>query len=291
MRSRTKNTPLPPEPTDVDIVGPNTNRWILTVEDFPALAAHRIAHMGFCETVAPYRRVRHHPGGSYLVAVCQGSARFFLDGDWREVSAGTVCLAPPRVLNAYEACAGEPLAYFWIRYNEPLTVRPLVTAASPLGMRFAVNEFRRVVEGLRSEWEGVREIRPMQLWMELAHSLARRVAQPWQVNAKLWGLWEDVGTRLDHHWDLGELADRFHTSKEHLRRICLRELGRTPMDQLTYMRMQLAQKLLDSTHDKLEVVAKSVGYENAHVFSRAFKRWIGSTPSDYRKAHGSTAPH
>ena len=160
-----------------------------------------------------------------------------------------------------------------------------------MSTKFPVGDFLRIMEGLRSEWEGTREIRPLQLWMELAHSLARRVAQPWQVNARLWGLWEDVGTRLSDPWDLAKLASRFHSSKEHLRRICVRELGRTPMDQLTYMRMQLAQNLLDSSNDKLEVVAKSVGYENAHVFSRAFKRWIGSNPSDYRKAHAPLAPH
>lgn len=54
------------------------------------------------------------------------------------------------------------------------------------------------------------------------------------------------------------------------------------MHHVTYLWMQHAQRLLEMTDDKLEVVARLVGYESALVFSRAFKRWIGSTPTDYR---------
>lgn len=54
------------------------------------------------------------------------------------------------------------------------------------------------------------------------------------------------------------------------------------MHHVTYLWMQHAQRLLETTDDKLEVVARLVGYESALVFSRAFKRWIGSTPTDYR---------
>ena len=93
---------------------------------------------------------------------------------------------------------------------------------------------------------------------------------------------EEAGAKLDAPWTLGELARRVHLSDEHLRRLCLRELGRSPMQHLTYMRMQRAQALLEISDDKLEVIAPQVGYDSALVFSRAFKRWIGMIPSDYR---------
>jgi AraC-like DNA-binding protein len=73
-------------------------------------------------------------------------------------------------------------------------------------------------------------------------------------------------------------------SAEHLRRLCLRELGRTPVQQLTYLRIQRAKELLESSDDKLEAIAPAVGYVSALVFSRAFKRWVGCTPSEYRGA-------
>ena len=46
-------------------------------------------------------------------------------------------------------------------------------------------------------------------------------------------------------WKLTTLAARCAVSAEHLRRICRRELGRTPMEHVTYMRIQRAQELLE----------------------------------------------
>ena len=71
-------------------------------------------------------------------------------------------------------------------------------------------------------------------------------------------------------------------SAEHLRRLCVRELGRTPMEHVTYIRMQRAKELLEAGDAKLEAIAPEVGYHSATVFSRAFARCIGMNPSEYR---------
>ena len=57
------------------------------------------------------------------------------------------------------------------------------------------------------------------------------------------------------------------------------------MQHVTYMRMQRARQLLETTQDKLDVIAACVGFTDGMTFSRAFKRWIGVTPSDYRQRH------
>jgi transcriptional regulator GlxA family with amidase domain len=67
-----------------------------------------------------------------------------------------------------------------------------------------------------------------------------------------------------------------------MRRVCLRDLGRTPMEHIGYMRIQHAQKLLETTDWKLEVIASEVGYHSGDVFTRAFARYVGMTPSEYR---------
>ncbi|MCB1227914.1 MAG: helix-turn-helix transcriptional regulator, partial [Verrucomicrobiales bacterium] len=85
-------------------------------------------------------------------------------------------------------------------------------------------------------------------------------------------------------WTLEELAAICHCSPEHLRRLCQRELGRSPMQHLTCLRMEKARTLLESTDDKLEVVAESVGYANGAIFSRVFRRWVGLAPGEYRGA-------
>ena len=77
---------------------------------------------------------------------------------------------------------------------------------------------------------------------------------------------------------------RCGAGKEQLRRLCLWELGRSPMQRLTSLRMERAQELLALTQDTMEKIAQRVGFNDAAVFSRAFKQWVGFSPSLYRES-------
>ena len=96
-------------------------------------------------------------------------------------------------------------------------------------------------------------------------------------------LWDRVGSNLADDWSLPTLVRESGYSKEHLRRLCQRQLGRSPVHQVTYMRMRRASELLTSTSQTIESIAQEVGYQNPFVFSNAFTKWIGWRPSDYRQ--------
>ena len=117
------------------------------------------------------------------------------------------------------------------------------------------------------------------------HYYVTSFARPWQMDDRLASLWEQVAARLGEDWTLERLTAICHTSNEHLRRLCRREMGRTPMHQVIYLRMQHAAKLLVETDEKIETIANSVGYRNAFVFSTTFKKWVGWPPSEYRSRH------
>ena len=51
---------------ETTIDGPRSVRWVLEAGECKALAVPRIARLGIDEAVAPYERVRLHPGGSLL---------------------------------------------------------------------------------------------------------------------------------------------------------------------------------------------------------------------------------
>ncbi len=54
---------------------------------------------------------------------------------------------------------------------------------------------------------------------------------------------------------------------------------------LDQSRFQKAKSLLENTDEKLLNISLMLGYENASTFSRAFKRWAGVTPKEFRKLH------
>lgn len=275
--------PVPPTWRETTVDGPRTRRWALEAEQCAELRVHRIAWLGMDTVHAPYNRVRLAPTGSFILACLEGEGRVLLEGRWDRVSAGSVCLAPPRVLNAFHAVPGRRWVFAWIRYEEPRWVEPLVGADSPLRLSEGADELGRIVAGLQSEWQGERDAALVRHWISLVHGFARRLARPWRSESRIATLWETVASDLTADWKLSTLAAQCSLSAEHLRRVCRRELGRTPMEHVTYMRIQRAQELLESTDDKLDAIAPQVGYRSAVVFSRAFVRCVGLTPSHFRE--------
>ncbi|MFM8378944.1 MAG: helix-turn-helix transcriptional regulator [Planctomycetia bacterium] len=267
--------------TTVD--GSGSRLWSLACDDCPELAVHRIKRLGLADTAAPYSRVRVRPTGSFFMVCHEGRGQVLRDGRWQSSRKGVACLAPPRVLNAFHAVPNSRWLFAWIRYDEPEHVRPLVSAGSPVRVKCDGEVLWRVVSGLRAEWEGGRDPRLVHHWVALAHGEAKRIAQPWQVDERLWAVWKEVAADLAAEWTLESLAARFDASKEQFRRVCLRDLGRSPMQHLTSLRIERAQHLLSATDDKVESIARQVGFEDASVFSRAFKRWVGRSPKAYRE--------
>ncbi len=269
--------------TETTIDGPRTRRWALEASDCPALSAHLIAWLGIDEVAVPYRRVRVHPGGSFVMVCLEGAGCVLLDGRWQMVGAGWACMAPPRVLNAFHAVPGNRWRFCWVRYQEPEDAAPLVSATSPVRVRTDAPHSARIWEGLRAEWNAARDPEAIQHWIRLLALHARRLADPWRREQRLRALWKDIAGRVAEPWTLTTLARAAHVSEEHLRRLCRRELGRTPMAHLTSLRMQRAQELLAASSDKLDALAPEIGYRSAAVFARAFQRWVGCSPSDYRQ--------
>jgi hypothetical protein len=91
-----------------------------------------------------------------------------------------------------------------------------------------------------------------------------------------------VAKHVGRDWTLSELAHAVHVSPEHLRRLCRKALGRSPMQHVIWLRMRKAAELLATTDAKIDAVSKAVGYENPFVFSNTFKKWIGWRPSEHR---------
>jgi AraC-like DNA-binding protein/mannose-6-phosphate isomerase-like protein (cupin superfamily) len=271
------------EMRETTVDGSQTRRWVVEAGECAALVVQRVARLGIDEAVAPYRRVRMSPAGSFVLACVKGQGRVLLEGKWQRVKAGMVCLAPPRVPNAFYAEGKEPWVFAWVRYEEPVFLSPMVGAASPVLPVAEGRALVRVMEGFREEWEGQRDAAMVHHWLELMQGLVRRWSRPWwRGEPRVAALWAAVQEDLKRDWTLEELAHRCHCSAEHLRRLCMKELGRSPMQHLTSLRMDLARRLLATTEDKLEVIAGEVGYANAAVFCRVFKRWVGVVPGEWR---------
>lgn len=56
------------------------------------------------------------------------------------------------------------------------------------------------------------------------------------------------------------------------------------MQYLAQWRMQLAANLLSSSSMGLAEIAEKVGYGSETALSRAYKRWVGVAPAEWRRS-------
>ncbi len=80
-----------------------------------------------------------------------------------------------------------------------------------------------------------------------------------------------------------EVAGALNVSNRTLQRK-LKEEGTSFIDLLQQTRLQLAQKYLGQPHRSIVEIAYLLGFSEPSTFSRAFKRWTGQAPVDYREA-------
>lgn len=66
----------------------------------------------------------------------------------------------------------------------------------------------------------------------------------------------------------------------------LEEEGASFRDIVEAERRQLAAQLLQGTQMKLDEIALQLGYADTASFTRAFRRWFGQAPGEYRKSSG-----
>jgi AraC-like DNA-binding protein len=105
----------------------------------------------------------------------------------------------------------------------------------------------------------------------LSHSIAREVV------AKI------IERLPDGPPDQALIADALHVSNRTLQRK-LKEEGTSFLELLRDTRLQLARKYLSSPGRSVVETAYLLGFSEPSTFSRAYKRWTGQSPGEYRDA-------
>lgn len=249
----------------------------------PALRQHHIADIGIQEGSVPTRIVRPVQANPCFVTCCSGKARVRFGERWQICDSGFACLLPAHRDCAFESVPGASWKFCWVSYDRPIEGITASASEAPHPVRYDPLPLQLAIVGLVHECNGMGVPGVIQHWTDLIHQYVSRFtqseAQPDTLNA----LWDRVAGSLAGDWSLDRLAREAGYSSEHLRRMCQARLGRSPMQQVSFLRMRRAAELLTTTELTIESVAHEVGYENPFVFSNAFTKRIGWRPSEYRR--------
>ncbi|MCC5884567.1 MAG: AraC family transcriptional regulator [Halomonas sp.] len=268
--------------SETHIVGDETRQWIVRAEDSPVLAQRHISHVGVGDAAVPYRIVRTRLSGAYIHGSLGGEGRMLLDGRWCTMRRNMISFAPAHALHAFHAVPESRWQYCWLRYL-PSAPRSLVGTIAPIMQHFDPEPMKYAILGLYSEvFHGKADAASCVMWVDTIERYIARFADPWRRDARIVAVFEAVMPTLERQWTIEEMAEIAHVSTEHLRRISRKVFGRSPMQQLTQLRMQHATHLLATSNLPVEEIAERVGYRSPFAFSKTFKRMNGVSPSHFR---------
>lgn len=82
---------------------------------------------------------------------------------------------------------------------------------------------------------------------------------------------------------IAQIANHFGMSVRTLNRRFKAANNKTPIDYLQDKRIHVAKDLLHTSNLNINEIADRVGYRDPSYFSQTFKKYLGTTPMDYRK--------
>jgi AraC-like DNA-binding protein len=90
--------------------------------------------------------------------------------------------------------------------------------------------------------------------------------------------------RRNYRSDIGveHVATHAGLSYSHARKVFRDEFGDTIVNYTNEIRIEEVQRLLRETDQKLDQIAKSVGYNNTQSLNRYFRKFTGLRPGEYR---------
>jgi len=92
---------------------------------------------------------------------------------------------------------------------------------------------------------------------------------------------------IDRHYNenisLTQLANLANMSNQHFCRIFKSTTGKRPVDYINYLRINKAVTFLSESDLNISEVAMAVGFDDSNYFSRLFKKYQKTSPSEMRK--------
>ncbi|MBR9791471.1 MAG: helix-turn-helix domain-containing protein [Gammaproteobacteria bacterium] len=92
-----------------------------------------------------------------------------------------------------------------------------------------------------------------------------------------------IQTHPEKAWSVQQLADHCAMSRSNFAARFSEEIGKTPIEYLNEVRVQLARQLLSESNHSLAYIAERTGFNSDRVFRNVFYKVMHMTPRDYRK--------
>lgn len=253
----------------------------------PQLSTRGILQAGVSTTPPPLRIDGQSQADALWMVCFNRPAMVSVRGAWQPYDAGTACLLKnPAAINI-DPGDDSDWGYAFVSYAGNLGGMAPERFNGSLCRPWQAGGLVQAIRGLHAEAAGGNSPALVHHWVELIHCYVIGFSSPSKTDERVTRAWRVIAANLRRDWSVDDMASVAMMSSEHFRRLCLKDLGCSPMKHLTTLRVQKAADLLSSTDSKIEAICEEVGYEYRSTFSNVFTKVLGVRPSAYRESKTS----
>ena len=236
------------------------------------------------EALAPMHPAHTHD--EYEVGLCiSGQCHFYSCGNVYELKPGVAYIVPPMTEHSHIAVEGTGYKSIIIRFDDR-NPRVKNHAVSIIDDRNgALRTMFDLVENLWIDDKDLNE-RIMNYQLDAIYYYIRGVEAPNLLSTSVSMLRARIENEFPNHRFKAHTAiEELGYNPDYVRRLFKSEIGLSPSDYLTEVRMDFAKTLLKSGKGMtVAQIAYACGYEDANYFTRAFREYTGAVPSNFRRS-------
>ncbi len=228
--------------------------------------------------------------------VLRGKGTFTINGRTYKLEKGQGFLIPPNVVTQYQADGIDPWSYSWVGFNglkaESYLSRANLSLENPIFVYdrddFVKDLFLKMVA--TKNLEKTREIYLLGYlyiflgrMMDIAEENHAFETKEDRKEAYIKKAIEYIEMNYYRKISVSEMCRHVGMDRSYVYSVFKEYLNVSPQEYLIKYRMDKARELLKNMQLSIGDVSRSVGYEDALLFSRMFKKINGMSPKNYRK--------
>ena len=243
---------------------------------------------------------RERPAGApehILIYCAEGSGWCEIDGVRHRVAASQALIIPKQQSHIYGAVNDDPWSIHWVHFvgtSGDYYVNQLKKGVHTLSID------RDMKAALESLFAACRDsfvanfLLPRMIYASqtLHHLLGHlffnnRAFSPLLRSSRFRSIDNTLSYLHDHmseQLSLQDMVQHSGLSKSHFLRLFKEQTGHSPMDYFIQLKMQQACMLLAFRQDSISQIGMELGYRDPYYFSRAFRKVIGMSPTQYRRS-------
>lgn len=235
-----------------------------------------------------------------LCYVTEGEGYLSLNGQDHHITAGMCFLVPPKVLVSYRPDPAHPWDYYFVAFNG----QKIDDYLDRIGLNNQVpileaEECGSVLEGCfqfildAENYPKSKDLHAISGFYALLGTLCESNEGAYQQRIeKCNKQWQYVREAIDfieknytEPITVEEVSKYVGINRKYLTKLFNELVSDSPKSYLMNYRMEKACDLLKETTLSIKEISHSVGYGDALVFSKVFKKIIGTCPREYRNLH------